>query len=93
MKFSQLIEYKKKNIFLRNQTDNEEARLVSHPFFFKKKKKKSLKKKKKNKQTKKKEKEALNEVKANGLQLSSIYFYIFEIKRIFLTKPFLCMTT
>ena len=40
MKFSQLIEYKKKNIFLRNQTDNEEARLVSHPFFFKKKKKK-----------------------------------------------------
>ena len=74
MKFSQLIEYKKKNIFLRNQTDNEEARLVSHPFFFKKKK-------------------ALNEVKANGLQLSSIYFYIFEIKRIFLTKPFLCMTT
>ena len=76
MKFSQLIEYKKKNIFLRNQTDNEEARLVSHPFFFKKK-----------------EKEALNEVKANGLQLSSIYFYIFEIKRIFLTKPFLCMTT
>ena len=78
MKFSQLIEYKKKNIFLRNQTDNEEARLVSHPFFFKKKKK---------------EKEALNEVKANGLQLSSVYFYIFEIKRIFLTKPFLCMTT
>ena len=39
MKFSQLIEYKKKNIFLRNQTDNEEARLVSHPFFLKKKKK------------------------------------------------------
>ena len=78
MKFSQLIEYKKKNIFLRNQTDKEEARLVSQPFFFKKKKK---------------EKEALNEVKANGLQLSSIYFYIFEIKRIFLTKPFLCMTT
>ena len=29
----------KKNIFLRNQTDNEEARLVSHPFFLKKKKK------------------------------------------------------
>ena len=78
MKFSQLIEYKKKNIFLRNQTDNEGARLVSHPFFLKKKKK---------------EKKALNEVKANGLQLSSIYFYIFEIKRIFLTKPFLCMTT
>ena len=76
MKFSQLIEYKKKNIFLRNQTDNEEARLVSHPFFFKKKKKKRFK-----------------FVKANGLQLSYIYFYIFEIKRIFLTKPFLCMTT
>ena len=44
MKFSQLIEYKKKNIFLRIQTDNEEARLVSHPLFFKKKKKKKKKK-------------------------------------------------
>ena len=46
MKFSQLIEYKKKNIFLRNQTDNEEARLVSHPFFLKKKKKKKEKQRK-----------------------------------------------
>ena len=39
MKFSQLIEYKKGNIFLRNQADNEAARLVSDPFFFFKKKK------------------------------------------------------
>ena len=43
MKFSQLIEYKKKNIFLRNQADNEEARLVSHPFKKKKKRKRSFK--------------------------------------------------
>ena len=35
MKFGQLIEYNKRNIFLQNYTENEPGRLVPNPFFSK----------------------------------------------------------
>ena len=40
MKFDQLIEYNKRNIFLKNHAENEAGRLIPDLFFFLKKKKK-----------------------------------------------------
>ena len=38
MKFGQLIEYDKRNIFLKNNAENEDGRLVPEFFLFSKKK-------------------------------------------------------
>ena len=42
MKFDQLIEYNKRNIFLKNHAENEAGRLIPDLFFFFKKKKLSM---------------------------------------------------